>query len=68
MGRRPFVTPGQCYPHKALFTMDFLHNDGIMNITNWPALSPDLNVIENMWKMVGDRVEGQSFENSYRLW
>ena len=35
---------------------------------SWPALSPDLNVIENKSKMVGDRVEGQSFENMDFLW
>ena len=34
-----------------------------MIVNNWPALSPVLNVTENMWKMVGNRVEGKSFVN-----
>ena len=50
-------------PHKPASTMDFLPNNGMMIVNNWPALPPDLNMIEDMWKMVGDRVEGQSFEN-----
>ena len=63
-----FFTPKQCYQHKTASAMDFLHNNGIMKVNKWPVLSPDLNVIKNIGKMVGGRVDGQNFENMDPPW
>ena len=50
-------------PHKAASTMSFLEENGIMVVNDWTPHSPDLNVIENVWKMLGDMREGKEFTN-----
>ena len=35
---------------------------------DWPPHSPNLNVIENVWKMLGDKHEGTEFTNFNDLW
>ncbi|GFV79620.1 hypothetical protein TNCV_1724451 [Trichonephila clavipes] len=39
---------------------DCLDNEGIQRLV-WPALSPDLNHIENVWEALGRQVAGQNY-------
>ena len=39
-----------------------------MVVNDWPPHSPDLEVIENVWKMLGDKQEGEEFTNLNDLW
>ncbi|GFX07176.1 DDE_3 domain-containing protein [Trichonephila clavipes] len=46
--------------HRILAVQDCLDSEGIQRLV-WPARSPDLNPIENVWDALGRQVAGQNY-------
>ncbi|GFU76876.1 transposable element Tcb2 transposase [Trichonephila clavipes] len=46
--------------HRTLAVKDCLDSEGIQRLV-WPARSPDLNPIENMWDALGRQVAGRNY-------
>ncbi|GFV92927.1 uncharacterized protein TNCV_1693201 [Trichonephila clavipes] len=46
--------------HRTLAVQDCLDSEGIQHLV-WPARSPDLNPIENVWDALGREVSGRNY-------
>ncbi|GFX18587.1 transposable element Tcb1 transposase [Trichonephila clavipes] len=46
--------------HRTLAGQDCLDSEGIQRLV-WPARSPDLNIIENVWDALGRQVAGRNY-------
>ncbi|GFT96012.1 hypothetical protein TNCV_313061 [Trichonephila clavipes] len=46
--------------HRTLAAQDCLDSEGIQRLV-WPARSPDLNPIENVWDALGRQVAGRNY-------
>ena len=54
--------------HKSRKTMQFLEENGVSLLVDWPAQSPDLNIIENVSAEVKRLVAEKSPRNELDLW
>lgn len=53
--------------HKAKKVTDFLRQKGVQ-VLDWPAQSPDMNPIENLWEILFQKVKGSNPKNFNELW
>ncbi|GFW41273.1 transposable element Tcb2 transposase [Trichonephila clavipes] len=51
--------------HRTLAVQDCLDREGIQRLV-WPARSPDLNPIENVWDTLGRQVAGRNYPSTNR--
>ncbi|GFW63306.1 transposable element Tc3 transposase [Trichonephila clavipes] len=51
--------------HQTFAVQDCLDSEGIQRLV-WPARSPDLNPIENVWDVLGRQVAGRNYPPTYK--
>jgi len=54
--------------HRSRSTLTFLENHGVCLLSDWPAQSPDLNIIENLWATLKKNVSRRHPKNKEDLW
>lgn len=54
-------------PHVANIVKDWFEQKDI-EVLDWPAQSPDLNIIEDIWNMLKYRMRGEDFEDLDEVW
>ena len=53
--------------HKAKTVLSFLEEERIAGM-KWPPQIPDMNPIENAWKIIGDKAPNRNLQNIDGLW
>ena len=53
--------------HKDKTVMSFFKKENVIAM-DWPAQSPELNSIENVWKILGERSKARNPETTEQLW
>jgi len=54
--------------HNAKVVKDWLSEQQWKTLSPWPAMSPDLNPIENVWGIMSQRLAGRSFDDGEDFW
>ena len=53
--------------HKAKTVLSFLEEKGIV-VIKWPLSSPNMNPIENVWKIIEEKAQNRNPQNIDDLW
>ena len=63
----PIFTQDNTPCYKAKTVLSFLEEKGIA-VMKWPPQSPDMNPIENVWKIIGEKAQNRNPQNIDDLW
>ena len=53
--------------HKAKTVLSFLEEEGIA-VLKWPPQSQNMNPVENIWKIIGEKAQNRNPQNIDDLW
>lgn len=54
--------------HTSHSTVHFLREQRVSVLTPWPAMSPDMNIVEHCWAYLAKQLVGMSFSTADSLW
>ena len=54
--------------HRSASTARYLEQEAVRMLQNWPPQSPDLNVIENLWSIMKDKLKERQYNTLDELW
>ena len=65
--KNPIFVQDNAPCHKAKSVLNFLKEEKVQ-LLDWPAQSPDINPIKNLWKILMQRVMAKNPTNTKELW
>ena len=65
---RLFLQQDGAPAHRSTSTRRFLEEKRIRTLEKWPAQSPDINIIENMWQILKTNVYARHPESVEDMW
>lgn len=66
-GDNCYFQDDNCSVHRAKIVKEFIKSCKLKTI-NWPSKSPDINIVEDIWKILSDSVyDGRQFQNKTEL-
>jgi transposase len=65
--KNPILVQDGASCHTSKSTINFLKQNKIKTISNWPAQSPDLNVIENLWSIIKRNIDLSKASTSQQI-
>lgn len=54
--------------HRSISTIKYIENKKVCLLSDWPAQSPDINIIENLWSILKSRVQKHNASSIDDLW
>ena len=63
----PIFMQDNATSYKSKTVLSYLEEEGIA-VMKWPPQSPDMNPIENVWKIIGEKVQNRNPQNIDDLW
>ena len=63
----PIFMPDSAPCHKAKTVLSFFEEEGIA-VMKWPPQHPDMNPLENVWKIIGEKAQNRNPQNIDDLW
>lgn len=54
--------------HTSRSTTNFLASHRVKTMSDWPSMSPDLNLVENCWGYIAKELVGHTYTNKDHLW
>jgi transposase len=58
LATRPVYMDDNARPHRSRAVTDYLQSEAVTSVP-FPAMSPDLNLIEHIWDMLGRRIQAR---------
>ena len=68
LGGGLFLQQDNAPPHRSQVCLGFFEEEGVLTLPNVSVMSPDINIIKNVWKVAKERSQKTSIDTLDELW